>query len=96
MEFFNSAVDVLQTLVVALGAGLAIVDKRRVDSKNAEVLHLIGDVEGRPVLIVDDLVSTAGSITQAAQFLRGKGCTAVRAAVVHPILAGPAVERINS
>jgi ribose-phosphate pyrophosphokinase len=79
-----------------LGAGLAIVDKRRVDSKKAEVMHLIGDIDNKPVVIVDDLVSTAGSITEAAQFLHDRGCGAIYASVVHPVLAGPAITRINS
>ncbi|MFC1668500.1 ribose-phosphate diphosphokinase, partial [Chlamydiota bacterium] len=78
-----------------LGAGLAIVDKRRVDSTSSRVMHLIGEVENKPVLIVDDLVSTAGSITEAAKFLQERGCKAIYANVVHPILAGPAILRLN-
>ncbi len=78
----------------ALGADLAIVDKRRVSGSEIEVDHVIGAVEGRRVIIVDDMISTAGSITEAARILRKHGATEVVIAVTHAVFCGPALERI--
>lgn len=78
-----------------LNASLAIVDKRREDERNTHVMQIIGEVEGRNVLLVDDLISTGGSLVEAAQALKKKGALDVYAAVVHPVLADPAVERIK-
>jgi ribose-phosphate pyrophosphokinase len=78
-----------------LGLPLAIVDKRRSgDDENAHVAHLVGEVAGRPCVIVDDEVSTAGTICEATDFLLAAGARSVQAAVVHPVLSGPGAARI--
>ena len=79
-----------------LGSSLAIIDKRRTGPNVAEVMHIIGDVEGRVVLIVDDMVDTAGTLTQAAKALAENGAKKVCASCTHPVLSGPAIERINN
>lgn len=79
-----------------LDADLALADKRR-DKEQAntvEVMNIVGQVEGRPALIVDDMVDTAGSLTQVAQAIADKGATAVYACCTHAVLSGPALERI--
>ena len=77
-----------------MDAPLAIVDKRRVDINVAEVMHLIGDVKGRAALVVDDIIDTAGTLVKTAEALLENGATEVFAAATHPVLSGPAVERI--
>ena len=77
-------------------AGLAIVDKRRIDDKHAEVMSILGDVKGKNIVIVDDLVATAGSICEASAALKAAGALKIFAAVSHPILSGPAMDRIKS
>ncbi|HXX32414.1 MAG TPA: ribose-phosphate pyrophosphokinase [Myxococcaceae bacterium] len=78
-----------------LNAGLAIVDKRRTRANVSEVMNVIGDVRGRDALLIDDMVDTAGTLTQAAQVLKDEGARRVLAYAVHPILSGPAVTRIQ-
>ncbi len=77
-----------------LNAGLAIVDKRRSGPNVAEVMHLIGDVEGKNAILVDDMIDTAGTLTKAAQAVMDEGAASVYAMATHPVLSGPAVERI--
>ena len=77
-----------------LDAPLAIVDKRRVDVDVSEVMHLIGDVRGKQALIIDDIIDTAGTLVKTAEALLKEGATKVFAACTHPVLSGPAVERI--
>ncbi|MGH9339742.1 MAG: ribose-phosphate pyrophosphokinase [Acidobacteriota bacterium] len=77
-----------------LGANLAIIDKRRVEDNEAEVMHIIGDVEDSDALLVDDLIDTAGTLVKAAEALRRQGARRLLAAATHPILSGPALERI--
>ena len=77
-----------------LDAPLAIVDKRRIDIDVSEVMHLIGEVRGMPALIIDDIIDTAGTLVKTAEALLDKGATQVFAACTHPVLSGPAVERI--
>jgi ribose-phosphate pyrophosphokinase len=80
-----------------LHAPLAIADKRRVDhTERAEVIELIGSVEGRTALIVDDFTISAGTLVDAARLLMERGAEAVYAAVTHGLLAGPAIERIDA
>ncbi|MCY3764566.1 MAG: ribose-phosphate pyrophosphokinase [Gemmatimonadetes bacterium] len=79
-----------------LDAPLAIVDKRRSSGTQTEVLNIIGDVEGKNVVIIDDLISTGGSLVEAAAALREHGALDISAAIVHPVLAGPAVERVEN
>lgn len=76
--------------------GLAIVDKRRDRPNESSVMNLIGDVRGKRCLIVDDICDTGGSLTKAAATLMENGAISVTAAVSHPVLSGPALERIQS
>ncbi len=79
-----------------LGAGLAVVDKRRSSETDTEVMNLIGEVEGKNVVIVDDLISTGGSLVDAASTLKEHGALDISAVIVHPVLAGPAIERVEN
>jgi len=79
-----------------LGTDLVIVDKRRPRPNVAEVMNIIGDVNGKNVLLVDDLIDTAGTMVNAAQALKNAGAISIHAACTHPILSGKAVERISS
>jgi len=78
-----------------LNASLAIVDKRRTRANVSEVMNLIGDVRGKDAVLIDDMVDTGGTLTQAAQALKSQGARRVVAYAVHPILSGPAVKRIQ-
>ena len=75
---------------------LAIVDKRRMGDNRTEIQNVIGDVKGRDILIVDDLISTGTSLVGATKVLRGKGAREVYAVITHPVLPGKAVENINN
>ena len=76
-------------------APLAIIDKRRQQMNVAEIMHVIGEVEGRNTLIVDDLADTAGTLVKSAAALREQGAKSVRACCTHPVLSGDAVKRIQ-
>jgi ribose-phosphate pyrophosphokinase len=78
-----------------LDVDLAIVDKRRVAANEAEVMNVIGEVRGRDVLIVDDIVDTAGTLVNTAEALREQGARRIFAAGIHGILSGPALERVE-
>ena len=78
-----------------LKCGLAIVDKRRVNDKEAEVMHIMGDVKNKHAVIVDDMVATAGSLVEATEAIKKEGALDVYAAITHPVLCGPAIERIK-
>lgn len=78
-----------------LNTGLAIIDKRRPRPNASEVMNLIGDVKGKDAILVDDMVDTAGTLAQAAAALKDKGARRVLAYAVHPILSGPAIQRIT-
>ena len=78
-----------------LKCGLAIVDKRRVNDKEAEVMHIMGDVKNKHAVIVDDMVATAGSLVEATEAIKKQGALDVYAAITHPVLCGPAIERIK-
>src|SRR5437762_7051608 len=78
-----------------LDAELAIIDKRRSDDGTAEVMNVIGDVEGRTCIIQDDIIDTAGTITKAATALKENGADRVVACAVHGVLSGPAIDRIQ-
>jgi ribose-phosphate pyrophosphokinase len=78
-----------------IDAALAIVDKRRTDMNVAEVMHVIGDVKGRTCLIIDDIIDTAGTLVKTAEALVNAGATKVFACASHPVLSGPAIERIS-
>ena len=78
-----------------LGCSLAIVDKRRKGKNEVEVLHVIGDVRGRNVIIVDDIIDTAGTLINTTAALKNAGAERVFAGCVHAVISGPAIERIN-
>jgi ribose-phosphate pyrophosphokinase len=79
-----------------IDASLAVIEKRRAGNRDrSEVLNLIGSVEGRTVVIVDDEIDTAGSIVQAADVCLANGAAAVYASAIHPVFSGPAVERLR-
>jgi ribose-phosphate pyrophosphokinase len=78
-----------------LDAELAIIDKRRSDDGTAEVMNVIGDVEGRTCILQDDIIDTAGTITKGATALKENGAAQVFACAVHGVLSGPAVDRIE-
>ena len=78
-----------------LGAELAIVDKRRISGEETKVENVIGEVKGRSVLLVDDMISTAGSITEAVRIVKDKGAERVSIAATHAVLCGPAIERLS-
>ena len=73
---------------------LAIIDKRRARANVSEVMNIVGDVEGRDCIIVDDMIDTAGTLTNAAAALKERGARRVLAAATHPVLSGPAIKRI--
>jgi ribose-phosphate pyrophosphokinase len=79
-----------------LGASLAIIDKRRGGPNETEVLNVVGEVEGKNVLILDDIIDTAGTLIQAEEALRNQGAARTFAAAVHPVFSGPARERIEA
>jgi ribose-phosphate pyrophosphokinase len=85
-----------RALAKRLECDLAIIDKRRPKANVAEVMNIIGEVEGRTCVIMDDMVDTAGTLCKAASALKAHGAKRVLAYCVHPVLSGPAVERINA
>ena len=78
-----------------LNTSLAIIDKRRPRANASEVMNLIGDVKGKDAVLIDDMVDTAGTLTQAAAALRERGARSIVAYAVHPVLSGPAIQRIG-
>jgi ribose-phosphate pyrophosphokinase len=78
-----------------LNAALAIIDKRRDKPNEAQVMHIIGDVKGHDCLLLDDMVDTAGTLTQGAAALKANGAGTISAACSHAVLSGPAIKRIN-
>lgn len=84
-----------RALAKKLGCDLAIIDKRRPKANVSEVMHIIGEVEGRNCVIMDDMVDTAGTLTKAAEVLKARGAKKVVAYCTHPVLSGPAIDRIQ-
>jgi ribose-phosphate pyrophosphokinase len=78
-----------------LDAELAVIDKRRSDDGTAEVMNVIGDVEGRTCILQDDIIDTAGTITKGASALKANGASRIIACAVHGVLSGPAIDRIE-
>lgn len=78
-----------------LGASLAIIDKRRTAKNQTEVMHIIGEVEGRRVFVVDDIIDTAGTLIHTLEALIAKGAKSVSTSCTHAVLSGPAVDRIK-
>lgn len=110
-DYFGSTLDVSNLVVVApdvgalkiarayakrLNAELAVIDKRRPKQNSAEVMNIIGEVDGKDVLLIDDIIDTAGTITSGAKALRDAGALQIMAACTHPVLSGPAYERIEA
>lgn len=78
-----------------LNAGLALIDKRRPDANKTEVMHIIGDVEDKTAIVLDDMVDTAGTLKEAANALKNKGARTIHACVTHAVLSGSAVNKIQ-
>jgi ribose-phosphate pyrophosphokinase len=83
-----------RALAKQLGCDLAIIDKRRAAANVSEVMHVIGEIEGRNCVIMDDMIDTAGTLVKAAEVLKARGAKTVYAYCTHPVFSGPAVERI--
>ena len=83
-----------RALAKQLGCDLAIIDKRRPKANVSEVMHVIGDIEGRNCVIMDDMIDTAGTLVKAAEVLKERGAGKVYAYCTHPVFSGPAIERI--
>ncbi len=109
-EYFKNFID-RETVVVSPDLGgvtrarnfasildlpIAIIEKRRPKANVSEVMNVIGDIEGKNVIIVDDIADTAGTLTKAAKVLKDFGAKKVYAACTHPLLSGPAIERIQN
>jgi len=75
---------------------LAIIDKRRAAANQSEVMNIIGDIEGKVCIVPDDIIDTAGTLCNAAAALKEKGAKAVKAYITHPVLSGPAIERLEN
>ena len=85
-----------RSLAKSLNLDMVIVDKRREKANESEVMNIIGDVNGKDVILIDDMIDTAGTIVKAAEVLKKNGATSVMAFCTHPVLSGPAYDRINS
>jgi ribose-phosphate pyrophosphokinase len=83
-----------RALAKQLGCDLAIIDKRRPTANVSEVMHVIGEIDGRNCVIMDDMIDTAGTLVKAAEVLKARGAKSVYAYCTHPVFSGPAVERI--
>jgi hypothetical protein len=84
-----------RALAKQLGCDLAIIDKRRPKANVSEVMHVIGEIDGRNCVIMDDMIDTAGTLVKAAEVLKDRGAKNVYAYCTHPIFSGPAIERIT-
>lgn len=78
-----------------IGAPLAIVDKRRPRENDVEVMNIIGDIDGKDAILLDDMIDTAGTLVKAAEAIKARGATSVRACATHPVFSGTAIERIR-
>lgn len=85
-----------RSLAKSLNLDMVIVDKRREKANESEVMNIIGDVNGKDVILIDDMIDTAGTIVKAAEVFKKNGAISVMAFCTHPVLSGPAYERINS
>jgi ribose-phosphate pyrophosphokinase len=83
-----------RALAKQLGCDLAIIDKRRPKANVSEVMHVIGEIDGRNCVIMDDMIDTAGTLVKAAEVLKERGAKKVYAYCTHPIFSGPAIDRI--
>ncbi|HTO13390.1 MAG TPA: ribose-phosphate pyrophosphokinase [Candidatus Binatia bacterium] len=89
-------VERARAIAKRLDAGLAIIDKRREGPNSAVAMHLIGDVEGRDAVVIDDMIDTAGTLIQAVGAIQREGARRILACGVHAVLSGPAIERIKA
>lgn len=89
------SIKVARAFAKIVGAHLAIIDKRRPVQNQAEVVHIIGDVEGRDVIIRDDMIDTGGTLCEAAEALKQSGCGKIYACAAHGVLSGNAIERLD-
>jgi ribose-phosphate pyrophosphokinase len=85
-----------RALAKQLGCDLAIIDKRRPAANVSEVMHVIGEIDGRNCVIMDDMIDTAGTLVKAAEVLKERGARSVYAYCTHPVFSGPAIERIRT
>jgi ribose-phosphate pyrophosphokinase len=85
-----------RALAKQLGCDLAIIDKRRPKANVSEVMHVIGEIEGRSAVIMDDMIDTAGTLVKAAEVLKERGARKVYAYCTHPVFSGPAIDRISA
>jgi ribose-phosphate pyrophosphokinase len=85
-----------RALAKQLGCDLAIIDKRRPTANVSEVMHVIGEIEGRNCVIMDDMIDTAGTLVKAAEVLKERGAQSVYAYCTHPVFSGPALDRIKA
>jgi ribose-phosphate pyrophosphokinase len=85
-----------RALAKQLGCDMAIIDKRRPRANVSEVMHVIGEIEGRNCVIMDDMIDTAGTLAKAAEVLKERGAKKVYAYCTHPVFSGPAIERLSS
>ena len=85
-----------RALAKQLGCDLAIIDKRRPKANVSEVMHVIGEIEGRNCVIMDDMIDTAGTLVKAAEVLKERNAKSVFAYCTHPVFSGPAIERIKT
>lgn len=92
----NGGVVRARKLAKVLNAPIALIDRRRPEHDESEIMHIIGNIEGKNCIIVDDLIDTAGTITSGAAALLEKGAKSVYACCTHPVLSGPAISRIQS
>ena len=92
----HGSVTRARNMAQPLNAPIAIVDKRRPEPNKSEIMNIIGDIEGKNCILVDDMIDTAGTITNAANALKHLGAVSVRACATHAVLAGPAIERIEN
>jgi ribose-phosphate pyrophosphokinase len=88
-------VERARSMAKSLDTTIAIIDKRRLKPNEASVMNVIGDIEGKNALILDDMTDTAGTLTNGAKALMERGAKTVSACCTHPVLSGPAVKRIN-
>ena len=92
----HGSVTRARNMAQPLNAPIAIVDKRRPEPNKSEIMNIIGDIEGKNCILVDDMIDTAGTITNAANALKDLGAVSVRACATHAVLSGPAIERIEN
>ncbi len=85
-----------RALAKQLGCDLAIIDKRRPAANVSEVMHVIGEIDGRNCVVMDDMIDTAGTLVKAAEVLKERGARSVLAYCTHPVFSGPAIERIRN